>query len=210
MPEQAAFKDARPLVLASGSRARRMMLEGAGLVFEVVPADIDEAFLRDNFLDDNPGASAGDVAELLAQAKAATVSEVRRGTVAVGSDQVLVLEGRLFEKPGDMEDAADRLLAMAGKTHELHSAVAIAVDGVVEWSHTEVAYLTMRRFDAAFVGRYLAAAGPSVLSSVGAYALERHGPHLFDRIDGDYFTILGMPLLALLKRLREQYGITIR
>jgi len=125
----------------------------------------------------------------------------------IGADQLLELDGRIFEKPADMEAARQTLLALRGKTHQLHACVAVARGGDAIWSHSASAYMTMRDFSPGFVGRYLAEAGEQVLTSVGAYQLESLGVHLFEAIEGDYFTILGLPLLPLLDFLRREGAV---
>lgn len=190
------------LVLASSSQSRAAMLRDAGLAFEVVPAEVDEAAIRD-VLQKEGDMPPADVAEVLARAKAEAVSAAHPGAVVIAADQILALDETIFEKPDSMEDARKTLLALRGKTHQLHSAVVLASAGQVTWVHTQSASLTMRDLSAEDVGRYLAAAGEDILSSVGCYQLEALGVHLFEKIDGDYFTILGLPLLALLGQLRE-------
>ena len=194
----------RRLVLASGSRTRRDMLSAAGLSFEAIPAEVDEAAIRDSLLQDDEAIDPADVAEVLARAKAEAVSARHRGAVVIGADQILACDGELFSKPGHPAGARDTLLRLRGRTHQLHTAVVLAEAGDIEWSTTETAHLRMRDFSPAFVERYLAAAGERVCESVGAYQLEGAGIQLFDSIDGDYFTILGLPLLALLRELRAR------
>ena len=188
------------LVLASGSPHRAKILADAGLAFEVEPARIDEraaeAPLRE--ADVLPE----DLAAILAEAKATEVSE-RRSGLALGGDQVLALDGEPLHKVEDMEAARRRLLLLSGRTHHLHSALVLARDGHVVWRHVSTAAMTMRELDPGFVGRHLAEAGDAVLSSVGAYQIEGPGVQLFERIDGDLFTIIGVPLLPLLDELRR-------
>jgi septum formation protein len=186
------------LILASSSMARRALLANAGVSFDVVPADIDERAAERPLADAPPE----DVAQALAMVKAATVSERRRDAVVIGADQVLALGTERLDKPADMEAARRQLLRLSGRTHHLHCATACARAGEIVWQHAESAALTMRPLDPAFIGRYLAAVGPAALTSVGAYQLEGRGIQLFDRIDGDYFAILGLPLLPLLRFLR--------
>lgn len=190
------------LVLASGSSARRMLLENAGLTFEVDPADLDERSAEAPLL--AAGASPADLAAALAMAKASFVSAGRPGDLVIGADQTLDLDGRRLTKPGDMEAARRQLLLLSGRVHQLHSAIACARDDEIVWEHVETASLEMRRLDPAEIGRYLAEAGPGVLGSVGAYQLEGLGIRLFERIEGDYFAILGLPILALLGFLRSE------
>ncbi len=195
------FNTTSQLVLGSGSPSRAALLKAAGLVFEIDPAGIDESAIRLVVTRDR-GATPGDIADVLARAKAETVSERNPGALVIGADQVLACGEDLFEKPQSMEDARRTLLALEGKTHQLHASVALARDGNVIWAHTETAHLTMLTLTAEEIGRYLGEAGDKVLSSVGAYQLEGLGVHLFEELKGDYFTILGLPMLALLKRLR--------
>ena len=189
-----------PLILASQSRARQMLLANAGIAFEAVPADIDERSVQKN-----SGLSApGEIAGLLAAEKALFVSLKNPGRYIVGADQTLALGNRLFSKPAGRGQAADQLRLLAGGTHELHSAVAVARDGKVVFSDVSVARMTMRRLGESEIEAYLDQAGQAVTTSVGAYQLEGLGVHLFERIEGDHFTILGLPLLALLAFLRGE------
>jgi septum formation protein len=189
-----------PLILASQSRARQMLLANAGISFDAVPADIDERALQKN-----SGLSApGEIASLLAREKALFVSSKNPGRYVVGADQTLALGDRLFSKPAGRAQAADQLRLLAGHTHELHSAVAVARDGKVVFSDVSVARLTMRALTGSEIRAYLDEAGEAVTSSVGAYQLEGFGVHLFDRFEGDHFTILGLPLLPLLAFLRRE------
>ncbi|MCK1518655.1 septum formation protein Maf [Bradyrhizobium sp. 190] len=189
-----------PLILASQSRARQMLLANAGISFDAVPADIDERALQKN-----SGLSApGEIAGLLAREKAGFVSSKNPGRYIVGADQTLALGSRLFSKPADRAQAAEQLRLLAGHTHELHSAVAVARDGKIVFSNVVVARMTMRRLDESEIEAYLDQAGQAVTTSVGAYQLEGLGVHLFERIEGDHFTILGLPLLPLLAFLRGE------
>lgn len=188
------------LVLASGSRIRAELLRNAGLTFDVDPARVDERAIEAPLLESD--FSPEDIAQVLAEAKAQEVSERRPGALVIGADQVLDFEGERLTKPADMEAARRQLLAMSGKTHALHSAAAIARDGQTLWRNVGTVRLTMRPFGPEFVGRYLAGVGEVALTSVGAYQLEGPGIQLFSAIDGDYFTVLGLPLLPLLGELR--------
>jgi septum formation protein len=189
----------QPLVLASRSAARRAMLEAAGIPIELVPADLDERALERR----NPG-GASEVATMLAREKARAVAAEVGGRFVVGADQTLAIGNARFGRPGDRAAAHEQLRALSGRTHELHSAVAVARDGRAVFSHVEVARLTMRPLSERFIEAYLDEVGSSVTLSVGAYQLEAAGVHLFERIEGDYFTILGLPLLALLGFLRRE------
>lgn len=189
------------LMLASGSRFRRAMLEAAGVDIDVSPAEIDERAVEGTL--EGTGASPEDVAEVLAEAKALDVSERHPGRLVLGCDQTLSLGEELFHKPKDMEDARRHLLRLSGRTHRLNSAAVLARNGVAIWRHVGVASLTMRKLEPAFVGRHLARVGPMALNSVGAYQIEGEGIQLFEKIEGDHFTIVGLPLLPLLEELRE-------
>ncbi|WP_298816600.1 Maf-like protein [uncultured Roseibium sp.] len=189
------------LVLASGSSIRARLLENAGLTIEVDPSDVDERAVEAPLLKaDFPPE---DLAAVLAEAKAENVSSRRSGDLVIGADQILAFEGQRRTKPEDMEAARRQLLEFSGKTHKLHSAVVLSKNGEAIWRRVSTARLTMRQLSPAFVGHYLANAGDTVLSSVGAYQLEGLGVQLFEKIEGDYFTILGLPLLPLLEQLRE-------
>ena len=189
------------LILASGSPFRRALLENAGVSVEAMPADLDERALEAPLKDS--GASPEDVALVLAEAKAAAVSETHPGRLVLGCDQTLSLGDEIFHKPADMEGARRHLLALSGRTHHLNSAAVLTRDGKVLWRRVGVASLTMRKLDPAFIGRYLARVGSKALQSVGAYQVEGEGIQLFDRIEGDHFTIVGLPLLAVLAELRN-------
>ncbi len=188
-----------PLILASQSRARRMLLANAGLPCEAMPADIDERAIQQE-----AGLIAPyEIALHLAQAKALAASGTRPGHYVVGADQTLAIGERLFNKPDGRDQAMQQLLALAGRTHALHSAVVVARDGEVVFSHVAIAWMTMRALSEADIAVYLDKAGDAVMSSVGVYQLEGLGVHLFERIDGDHFTILGLPLLPVLAFFRE-------
>lgn len=196
------------LVLASGSATRRALLEAAGVPIEVRPADVDEDALRDRLFAADPDVSHESVALALAEAKAKAGSADAQGALVIGADQVLSFQGKLFEKPKSVGDARAQLLSLRGKTHALHAAVALATDGEVVWRHTATACLTMRAFSEEALDTYLARAGDAVLTSVGAYRIEGPAVQLFDDIDGDHTTILGLPLLPLLKELRRREVLT--
>jgi septum formation protein len=189
------------LILASASKSRARMLLAAGLSFIVEPPGLDEATMRQAVSGElNPH----DVAEVLARAKAEAVSDLARKAYVIGADQVLACGETVFSKPDSMEAARRQILDLSGKKHTLHTAVAVATNGETIWAETTVATLTMRKLSPAFIGRYLAAAGEEVLSSVGAYQIESLGVQLFEAIDGDYFSILGLPLIPLLDTLRRE------
>ena len=188
-----------PLILASQSQARRMLLGNAGIDVEAILADIDERAVQSaSGLSD-----ARQIALLLAREKARDVSQRHPGRYVVGADQTLALGEKLFSKPGGREQAAAQLSELAGKTHELSSAVAVQRDGELLFEEVSVARMRMRALGRREIEAYLDAGGESVTSSVGAYQLERLGVHLFDHIDGDHFTILGLPLLPLLAFFRR-------
>jgi nucleoside triphosphate pyrophosphatase len=188
------------LVLASKSEIRHQILVASGIPVEVRPAAIDERSIeRDAGL-----ASAADVARLLAAAKAKAVGEAMPGRLVLGADQTLGFNGRIFSKPADRAAARAQLGQLRGSAHELHSAIAVVQDRDVLFEHVSSAQLTMRAFSDAFLERYLDTVGPAALQSVGSYQLEAAGIHLFERIDGDHFTILGLPLLPLLRFLRTR------
>jgi septum formation protein len=189
-----------PLILASQSRARQALLANADIAFEAIPAEIDERTIQQN-----SGLTEPDqIAKLLAREKARFVSEQRPGQWVVGADQTLALGQRLFSKPAGRAQAAEQLSLLAGRSHELHSAAAVARDGNILFETSSVARMTMRPLGASEINAYLEQAGEAVTSSVGAYQLEGLGVHLFERIEGDHFTILGLPLLPLLAFLRSQ------
>ena len=183
-----------PLVLASKSKVRRTLLEAAGIPVEIDPADIDERAVEAS----HAGASPKNVAILLAREKALAVARRRPGLLVLGADQTLALGTRRFSKPATISAAREQLALLSGKTHALHSGVAVARDGAILFETVATARLTMRVLSNDTLDAYLAAAGERVLQSVGAYQLEGLGVHLFEKIEGDHFTILGLPLLPLL------------
>jgi septum formation protein len=196
------MKERREIILASASKIRRRLLESAGVVVRAAASAVDEAMLKSDHL--NGG---GDVAELpllLATAKAERISAANHEALVIGADQVLVFEGRMVDKPGSLEEARGQLLALRGKTHCLISAVAVARDGGAIWTDSAMAELSMRWFGDAFLATYLSAMGEDALTSVGSYKIEGRGIQLFDEIRGDYFTILGLPMLPLLSFLRSE------
>jgi len=186
------------LVLASGSAARAQLLTDAGVVVVRDPANMDEVALM------KPGQSAQATARLLAEEKARHVSRRHPGVLVLGGDSVLDFEGELITKSPDVAAARLLLARLSGKTHTIVSAAALALDGEIVWTHAGEGRLTMRPFGDEFLDAYLAATSPAILTSVGCYHLEGRGSQLFDRIEGDYFSILGLPLLPVLAALREQ------
>lgn len=190
------------LVLASGSRTRAAMLERAGLSAVLDKPAVDEEEIK--LAGRTEGVGAGAVAEALAELKAQRITRRHPGALVIGADQMLECEGAWFDKPADRAGARDQLLALRGKTHELVSCAVVVRDGERLWHKVDRAKLTMRRFSEAFLDDYLDRAGDDVLHSVGAYHLEGLGAQLFQRVEGDFFTILGLPLLPLLGFLRVQ------
>ena len=190
------------LILASKSPFRAALLKNAGIEFTSQSADIDERAAETPLYE--TGATPDDVALVLAEAKALNVSEAHPDAVVIGCDQTLSLGDQVFHKPENMEQARRQLLQFSGKTHQLNSAVVLAKNGQTLWRHVSVARMTMRDLDPGFIGRYLGRVGDIALSSVGAYQIEGSGIQLFDKIDGDYFTIVGLPLLPLLAQLRKE------
>lgn len=188
------------LVLASTSRIRGELLTRAGLTFEALRPEVDENALKRSA----KGAAPGDLAQSLAAAKAVSVAKRLSETLVIGADQILNLEGRAFDKPESREDARRHLLELRGRSHVLETAVCCAEGDKVAWQHLGRATLRMRNFSPGFLDDYLNRMGPEVTTSVGAYKLEGLGAQLFDSIDGDYFTILGLPLLPLLDFLRRK------
>ncbi len=194
------------IILASGSRARREMLHAAGVSFTVEPADVDEDAIRAALYDENgdPTVEPADVAEILAVAKAESVSRLQPDAFVIGGDQILAFDDDILTKPKTEAAARLQLASFRGKMHALHSAVALAHNGETLWSMVDTAEMHVRDFSDAFLDDYMRRAGRTVLDSVGAYLLEGLGMQLFERIDGDYFTVLGMPLMPLLAELRAR------
>jgi septum formation protein len=190
----------RPLVLASRSKARQMLLAAAGIPVEVRPADLDERGLEAEAGPRRPGA----IAALLAREKALAVAKLHPGRLTLGADQTLALDAKRFAKPADRAAARAQLQALRGQTHELHSALAFVENGKILFEYAGVARLTMRALSDAFLESYLDAVGSAATESVGAYQIEGRGAQLFERVDGDYFTILGLPLMEALAFLRQR------
>ena len=190
-----------PIILASGSKTRLALLEQAGLIVDADPPAVDEQEMKAAFQAEKAPAEA--CAEALAELKAMRVSQRHPGALVIGADQMLDLGGVWFDKPADLDHARAHLMALRGRTHQLVTAAVVARNGSRIWHTIDTARLTMRPFSDGFLDEYLRRLGPAVLSSVGAYQLEGLGAQLFDRIDGDFFTILGLPLLPLLGFLRD-------
>jgi septum formation protein len=189
-----------PLILASQSPFRQMLMENAGLSFRAVAASIDERAIEGELERQAPSPS--DVALHLAEAKAREVTGRFPEALVIGSDQTLSLGDRVFHKPASLDEAKEHLRSFSGQTHALNSAIAMVRDGQTLWRHVSTAKLTMRPISDGFIDRYLSRVGDKVLGSVGAYQLEGQGIQLFDKIEGDYFTIIGLPMLPLLAQLR--------
>lgn len=190
------------LILASKSPFRAQLLNNAGLTFGTENADIDERAVEAPLY--RSGATPEDVAMVLAEAKALAVSEKHPDAIIIGCDQTLSLGDEIFHKPADLEEAGKNLLKLSGKTHQLNSGIVLVKNGETIWRHVAIAYMTMRPLQPGFIGRYLGRIGDKALSSVGAYQVEGEGIQLFEKIEGDYFTIIGLPLLPLLQKLREE------
>jgi septum formation protein len=190
----------QPLVLASRSASRRAVLAAAGIPLEILPADIDERAIEEDAGSLSPGA----IAVLLARQKASAVAAKRPGRLVLGADQTLALGQRVFAKPPDLPGARDQLRSLRAQTHMLHSGIVLVRDRDILFEHCETARLTMRDFSDRFLESYLETVGLAAMASVGGYQIEGAGIHLFEQIDGDHFTILGLPLLGLLRYLRYE------
>ncbi|MCB8840571.1 Maf-like protein [Aurantimonas sp. VKM B-3413] len=193
---------AKGIVLASGSIHRRELLKNAGVDFTVESSTLDERAMEAPLTD--TGIGPDDVAQILAEAKATNVSERHPGEIVIGADQTLSLGDEIFHKPENMEAARRTLLKLSGRTHNLNSAVVLVEDGAVTWRHVSTARITLRPLDPGFIGRYLAHVGQKVLTSVGAYQIEKEGIQLMESIEGDFFSIIGLPILPLMKELRSR------
>lgn len=203
MPVSSSSSSSSSLVLASGSAVRAMLLRQAGLAFEIQNSNVDEDLIKKKFADSDTDV----LAIKLAEAKAVAVSAEKPEALVIGADQILSCQARRYDKPRDMREARANLMMFRGRSHRLHSAIVLAKSGVIVWRHSDHADLTMRNFSDTFLDHYLADVGAKVLTSVGCYQLEGPGIQLFEKIEGDYFTILGLPLLPLLAELRQRQGV---
>lgn len=193
------------IILASASHSRRKLLEAAGVTFRTMAAGVDEAAIKREHAARATGFD--DLAARLAMQKALTVADRCSDSLVIGADQILVFEGEAFDKPDSIESARQQLLRLRSRTHSLETAVACARGHDVLWSYVETAHLAMREFSSDYLEAYLAARGESVTETVGGYKIEGFGIQLFENITGDYFTILGLPLLPLLEFLRSEGAI---
>lgn len=193
-----------PIILASGSQIRRSILENVGLNFSVKKPNVDEAAIKAAMQADN--SKPRDIADALAEAKALKVSRAESGLI-VGADQIMLMDDKIYDKPKNMKDARDRLLNMRGKAHFLVGAVVICENGMPVWRHASKTTLHVREFSEAFLDDYLAQEGKAVLSSVGAYKFEGRGTQLFSKVEGDFFSILGLSLLPVLDYLRVRGAV---
>ena len=189
------------IILASGSAIRAQILRNAGVPFDAIKPDVDEGLIKRQSTKE--GATQEEMAMKLAEAKCLAIAAREKGIV-IGSDQILEFDGRPFDKPANMNDARARLMEMQGATHSLINAVVVAREGDVIWRGLDRPRLTMREMNAEEIAAYLEAAGPDILSSVGAYQVENVGARLFDKIEGDYFAVLGLSLFPLLDVLRRE------
>ena len=192
------------LILASKSASRRAMLDAAGVEYDAMPANIDERAIEQNLR----GATSAEIAEALSVAKAAALASEHPDALVLGSDSLVVVDGKRFDKPVSREDAADHLRFFSGKIMELHSAAALVRADTCEWSHADVAKLHVRELSEDFIAHYLDHEWPEIGYTVGCFRIEAMGVQLFERIEGDQFTVLGMPLIPVLGALREQ-GVLI-
>ncbi|MFD2239176.1 Maf-like protein [Aureimonas populi] len=190
------------IILASGSAHRQALLRNAGIAFEAIASDFDERALEAPLA--RSGANGEDIAQVLAEAKASDVSQRHADALVIGADQTLTLGSERLHKPAGMEEARRQLLALSGRTHRLASAVVLAHNGAPLWRHVETADITFRALTPPQIGRYLARAGADALTSVGCYQIEGPGLQLMERVEGDFFTIVGLPMLPLIRELRAQ------
>lgn len=203
MERPSLYEDARMIILASKSQSRRAMLDAAGVAYEAVPADVDERAIEAEL----EGAAPAKIAESLAIAKAQAVSAQDSERLVLGSDSLVSVEGQRFDKPTSRENAAEHLRSFSGKIMELHSAAALVQSGETVWSTSALAQLHVRELSDAFIETYLDAEWPQISYCAGAFRIEAMGVQLFSAIEGDQFTVLGMPLLSVLSALRDQGAI---
>ncbi len=189
------------IILASKSKSRQQLMQNAGLEFQQHVSNVNEDIIKETFL---KSGEPSDLALILAHAKSLDVSSRFPGSWVIGADQTLLFDGKIYDKPVSDQDARDQLLKLRDQTHQLETAVSIAKNNEIIWSYSEPSYLKMRNFSPEFLGKYLAAEGDNVKTSVGGYKLEGLGLQLFEKIDGDFFSILGLPMLKLLDFLRQQ------
>ena len=189
------------VILASASKSRAQILRAAGVPHKIIPANVDETEVKHSLAQES--APALTVAQTLAELKAQKVSQGHRGALVIGADQVLDCDGKLFDKPTDLDDARAHLTALRGRRHTLSGSVSVVRDGAAIWHHNDQAHLDMRQLSDAFIEWYIEQAGDQMYESVGAYKLEGLGAQLLEHIEGDFFSILGLPLLPLLSFLRE-------
>ncbi len=201
-----AAPDRPTVVLASASPTRARLLSDAGLAIRTIPADIDEAAIKNAMRAED--ASALDTATALAETKAMRVSMKCPGDLVIGADQMLECDGRWYDKPHGLADVRAHLHALRGRQHTLVTSVVVVQDGARLWQHSDTADLVMRPFSDAFLDQYITAAGEDALTSVGGYRLEGLGAQLFESVRGDYFTVLGLPLLPLLEFFRSRGAVT--
>lgn len=197
----------KPVVLASASMSRRNLLAGGGVAFDAIASDVDESVIKD--ASKAAGETVAETALELARAKARSVQAERPDALVIGADQMLEFEGEWFDKPVDMAAARRQLRRLSGKTHTLHSALTLLGPEGEIWSHVEPAHLTMRPFSDAFLDDYLAAVGEDALKSVGGYFLEGLGVQMFEKVEGDFFAVLGLPMTPLLAALRREGALPI-
>ncbi len=191
------------LILASASAGRASVLRRAGIPFEQRPANIDERAIEADSMREQPKSGPGELAMMLACAKAENISRNEPSALVIGADQVMECGGRFYQKPSSIEAARDQLIHLRGRAHSLNSAVCVARNGKTVWRHLGLASLDMRTFTESFLDQYIETEGEALLQSVGAYRIEGRGVQLFSRVEGDIFTIIGLPLLPLLSYLRN-------
>ncbi len=197
----------RPIILASGSKVRAEMLARAGITCDICPADIDECAVKQKFLRDEPEKDNAQIALILAGRKAVHISLKFSESLVIGSDQILDLEGEIFDKPVDRSQARSQLTRLSGRSHELISAVSVALNGKEVWHHVDRARLFVRDLSNEFIDGYLDRIGDAAYTSPGSYQVEAIGVQLFDHMDGNHYTILGMPLLPLLNFMRTRHMV---